>query len=88
MTLKDIGYTSIVCITPCPTIKRVFETVDKYLQDNRDREMYTILTDLQRLIFEQADILLNSPYKEQAKACAKTLFKLAIRIQKRLQATK
>lgn len=88
MTLKDIQYSSIVCITPCPIIKMVFETVDKYLQDNRDRELYTILPDFQRLIFEQADILLDSPYKTQAQACARTLFKLAIRIQKRLQATK
>lgn len=88
MTLKDTEYTSIVCITPCPIIKMVFETVDKYLQDNRDREVYTILPDLQRLIFEQSDILLDSPFKEQAKACAKVLFKLAVRIQKRLQATK
>lgn len=66
----------------------VFDTVDKYLQDNRDRELYTILPDFQRFVFEQADILLDSPYKEQARACAQTLFKLALRIQKRLQATK
>lgn len=88
MLLRDTEYNSIVCITSCPIIKRVFETVDKYLQDNRDRELYTILPDLQRLIFEQADALLDSPYKEQSKACAKVLFKLAIRIQKRLQASK
>lgn len=88
MLLRDTEYNSIVCITPCPIIKRVFNTVDAYLQDNKDRELYTILPDFQRFVFEQADILLDSPYKEQARACAQTLFKLAIRIQKRLQATK
>lgn len=88
MTLKETGYNSIVCITPCNVIKENINDFDRFLQQNSDMDLFVILPAIQTKVFEISDRIMASPYKEQAQAVIKILFKLCVRLQKRLQASK
>lgn len=84
MTLQETGYNSIVCITPCNVIKENINDFDRFLQQNRDRDLFVILPAIQTKVFEISDRIMASPYKEQAQAVIKVLFKFCVRLQRKL----
>lgn len=88
MTLQETGYNSICVITPCNVIKENINDFDRFLQQNKKRDLFVILPAIQTKVFEISDRIMASPYKEQAQAVIKVLFKFCVRLQKKLQASK